>query len=79
MPNPRNLTPRILEMAVLYVDGRTAAEVADHLGVSTETVKSALVTTRQHLRREGYRHLSNPIGLRKALRTRGNLDHIDSI
>jgi hypothetical protein len=79
MPYTRNLTPRLLEMAVLYVDGKSIYEVGDRLGVSPEPVKSALVITRQHLRREGYKRLSTIIGLRRALRERGNLEHIKPI
>jgi DNA-binding NarL/FixJ family response regulator len=79
MPYTRNLTPRLIEMAALYVDGKTVQEVADRCGVAPETVKSALVVTRQHLRAEGYKRLSTIIGLRRALRERGNLEHIKPI
>jgi hypothetical protein len=79
MPATRTLTPRILEMAVLYVDGKAVHEIAERCGVAPETVKSCLVITRQHLRREGYKRVSTIIGLRRALRERGNLEHIKPI
>jgi DNA-directed RNA polymerase specialized sigma24 family protein len=75
----RHITDRQLAIITPYLRGKTKAEAGMILGLSPETVASALVTVRRQLRAEGYKGTHTAIGLRAALRTRGDIDHIDWI
>lgn len=79
LANMRRITPRQLQLIHPYLDGLTTTETATKLGVSHETIRGALVNIRRQLRTEGYDQVHTSIGLRKALRQRGDIDKLETI
>jgi hypothetical protein len=72
------LTPHVVSVCRLYVQGYSMGQAAVLLGITTHSAQDAIKRCRAALGRRGH-PVSNAIMLRKALRAEGYLDDIEPI